>query len=207
MVGAETFWDKTSARYAKSPVKDEDAYRQTLDRTRAYLSPSDSVLEIGCGTGTTALLLAGDVGHITASDISSTMIEIARTKQKAENVTNVEFLHATLTDGEMGDGPYDAVLAFNVLHLLEDAQKVFRRIHQLLRPGGLFISGTVCLREKGSVLSLVATILGKIGLVPYVRSFTISELEECITSEGFELVETDVFFPSPPRRFIVARNA
>jgi ubiquinone/menaquinone biosynthesis C-methylase UbiE len=53
---------------------------KTLDCTRKHLSASDNVLEVGCGTGTTALLLAPSVKQITASDISSRTIEIAREK-------------------------------------------------------------------------------------------------------------------------------
>ncbi|MEM8958930.1 MAG: class I SAM-dependent methyltransferase [Pseudomonadota bacterium] len=74
------FWDKLSTRYAKMPVQNEAAYAATLDQTRTYLSPSDSALEVGCGTGTTALALAPSVARYRATDISGGMIEIARAK-------------------------------------------------------------------------------------------------------------------------------
>ena len=51
------FWDKAAAKYAKSPIEDIEAYNYTIGRTRSYLSPTDRVLEVGCGTGSTALLL------------------------------------------------------------------------------------------------------------------------------------------------------
>lgn len=94
MRDAEEFWDKTAAKYAKSPVKDADSYEQTLERVRAHLAADDTVLEIGCGTGTTALLLADSAKHIIASDISSNMIEIADGKAKEQKVENVAFVHA-----------------------------------------------------------------------------------------------------------------
>ena len=59
MQQAETFWDGAAENYAKSPIRDVEAYNYTLERTRTYLSPTDKVLEVGCGTGSTALLLAG----------------------------------------------------------------------------------------------------------------------------------------------------
>ena len=71
------FWDKIAAKYAKSPIKNMEAYNQTMDRTKSHLAKDDSVLEVGCGTGSTALLLADSVQHITASDISANMIDIA----------------------------------------------------------------------------------------------------------------------------------
>ena len=72
------FWDKAAEKYAKSAIADPDAYEYTLGRTRTYLKPTDNVLELGCGTGSTALVLASDVAKISAVDISKGMLEIAR---------------------------------------------------------------------------------------------------------------------------------
>ncbi|MBB5050595.1 cyclopropane fatty-acyl-phospholipid synthase-like methyltransferase [Afipia massiliensis] len=52
------FWDRSSRKYAVSAIADQAGYERTLDRTRALLGPNDRVLELGCGTGTTALRLA-----------------------------------------------------------------------------------------------------------------------------------------------------
>jgi hypothetical protein len=60
------FWDKRADKYSKSPVKDQENYDRTLDCTRKHLSASDQALEVGCETGTTALLLAPSVKQITA---------------------------------------------------------------------------------------------------------------------------------------------
>jgi len=60
MTHAAAFWDKRAKKYASSPIKNKQAYTETMDRTKAHLSIDDKVLEIGCGTGSTTLLLAGD---------------------------------------------------------------------------------------------------------------------------------------------------
>ena len=78
MQTATRFWDKTAGRCAKMPIRDVEAYEYTLERTRSYLAKTDGVLELGCGTGSTALLLAGSVAGITGNDISPNMIGIAR---------------------------------------------------------------------------------------------------------------------------------
>ena len=84
------FWDKLADKYSNQAVKDMENYNKTLDCTRKHLSARDEVLEVGCGTGTTALLLAPSVKQITASDISSRMIEIAKDKAVAQKVDNVD---------------------------------------------------------------------------------------------------------------------
>ena len=116
MQNAAKFWDRVAQKYTKSPIADMDVYTYTLERTRSYLSPSDNILEVGCGTGSTALLLAGDVRQITASDLSSNMIKIASEKAQDQGISNVKFVTAELFDSAIETGPYDSVLALNLLY-------------------------------------------------------------------------------------------
>lgn len=204
MPDAERFWDKTAERYAKSPVKNMAAYETTLERTRAYLSAGDAALEIGCGTGTTALLLASSVQHITATDISSNMIGIARGKAKDQEVDNVDFVQATLDDGTLDGRSFDAVLAFNLLHLLPELPAALRKIHGLLKPGGVFISKSVCLGEKRWLWQPILYLAQKSGLAPYVNILSVPEIETFIADAGFEILETGLY--PPPSRFVAARK-
>ena len=215
MITAESFWDKAAARYAKSPVKDMTAYNQTLDRTRAWLSVSDRVLEVGCGTGTTALILAEKVREIVASDISAKMIEIARGKAEAQGVSNVDFRQGTLEaspldGGSLGEGPYDVVTAYNFLHLLKDPAAAVARIRGVLKPEGLFISKTVCLAGfslwKRLLIRLLIPVMQLFGKAPYVSFMSVKDVERCISEAGFEILETGDYPASPPCRFIVARK-
>jgi ubiquinone/menaquinone biosynthesis C-methylase UbiE len=200
------FWDKRADKYAKRPVKDQESYNRTLDCTRKHLSASDEVLEVGCGTGTTALLLAPSVKQVTASDISSRMLEIAREKAVAQDVENVRFDHATLFDEALKKGSFDVVMAFNFLHLLEDIPGAVRRINELLKRGGLFISKTVCLAEQSRLWSALLAVLKPLGFAPYVKCLKVAELEGIITGADFEIIETGFHPTSPPSRFVVARK-
>ena len=85
------FWDKVADRYSRRPISDEATYTRKLEVTRDYLQSHMDVLEIGCGTGTTAIAHAPYVKHILATDLSPRMIEIATEKAKAAGIDTVAF--------------------------------------------------------------------------------------------------------------------
>lgn len=201
----EAFWDKAAQKYAKSPVKDMVSYDKTIERTRAYLEPDAHALELGCGTGTTALRLHDAVQHLTATDISSQMIAIARDKARNQGAGNVTFCHADLND-DLGKGPYDAVMAFNLLHLVEDLPTALAGIHAMLKPGGVFISKSGCLGEKGWYLRVLVGAMRAMGKAPFVANLTISDLDTQVKQAGFAIAETRTFPGMVSNRFIVARK-
>jgi SAM-dependent methyltransferase len=62
----------------------------------------------------------------------------------ARKLPNVSFAKATIFDEGLERESFDEVLAFNILHLLEDAPQALRRIGEMLRPGVLLVSVTPC---------------------------------------------------------------
>ncbi len=206
MTQSARFWDKIATRYAASPIKNVDNYNRTMERTRAHLSADDRVLEVGCGTGSTALLLSEHVAHVTASDVSGAMIEIANAKAREAEAGNVTFMRAELFDHAPGAGTFDAVLAFNFLHLVPDTEAAVRHIATLVKPGGVFISKTVCLGRKRWVLGPIVGAMRLIGKAPYVNFVNAAKLEAEIAEAGFEIVESTTFDGAPDSRFIVARK-
>lgn len=91
---AQAFWDRIAPKYAYRPVDDPGAYEEKLALVASLLQPDDSVLEIGCGTGTTALRLAPGVAHYTATDGAGAMVGIANAKLGSSAPANVTFLRA-----------------------------------------------------------------------------------------------------------------
>ena len=200
------FWDRRAAAYAKQPIRDEAAYAQTLDRVRAHLTPSDRVLEIGCGTGTTALALAANAGHILATDYSAEMIGIAAGKARAAGVTNVEFRTTTLDDPALTPGSFDVVMAMNFLHLVGDVAETIRRIRRLVRAGGIFVSKTPCVGEQGLLLRVAIPVMRAVGVAPFVSFVTERGLVEDIGGAGFELIETGMYPRKARSFFVVAKR-
>ena len=188
MARPSKFWDKVAERYAKKPVPDEAVYQQKLKVTREYLRPSMEVLEIGCGTGSTAIAHAPYVEHVRATDISAKMIEIAQAKAKARNVENVTFEQAAVEDLDVPAESMDAVLALSVLHLLENKEETIAEVHRMLKPGGVFVTSTVCLGDTMKFFKLIGPVGRFLGLMPLVRVFTERELAASLTGDGlFEI--------------------
>lgn len=203
------FWDRTSRNYAKAAIADQAGYERTLERTRALLSPDRRVLELGCGTGTTALRLARDVQTYLATDISTAMIAIADQKRAANPVPALAFRAATADVLVRETVQFDAVLAFNYLHLIRDVPGTLRAIHALLETGGLFVSKTPCLGNMNPLIRLVLLPgMRAIGKAPYVSVFTATALDREIRAAGFELVATEDHSTkgTGARPYIVARK-
>lgn len=208
MKSNDAFWDKIAGKYALQPISNMDAYLQTMERVQSYLSPQLRVLELGCGTGGTALHLAPHAGHILATDFSGGMIEQAKARDGAENV---EFRQADPLDPSLQDGAFDVVMGFNLFHLVENQAEVFARIHDLLAPGGIFISKSPCLAERSlgwkfGLLKHLIPVMQWVGKAPYVRFESIAGLEAAITKAGFRIVETGNYPVRPPNHFVVAER-
>lgn len=91
MKNSAKFWNRFAKRYSKQAIADEVSYQKKLEITQKYLQADMEVLEIGCGTGSAAILHAPYVKYIRAIDVSSKMIEIAQAKADAENIENISF--------------------------------------------------------------------------------------------------------------------
>jgi ubiquinone/menaquinone biosynthesis C-methylase UbiE len=202
------FWDRIARKYANDKIKDMAGYERTIERTRQLLRSADNVLEIGCGTGTTALALAPYVSRISASDASSEMITIAREKAAAQSCQNAEFAVATAGHVPGPDGARDAVLAFNVLHLIGDRASALAQIERQLKPGGLFISKTPCLSEMNPMIRYAVPVAQIFGKAPFVSFFTATKLEAEIKAAGFAIIarERHGSERKDPRIFIVAQK-
>ncbi len=198
------FWNKIAQKYAASPIEDVPAYEASLKRVFARLSPNDHVLELGCGTGSTALRLSEYAAKITATDFSAEMIRIAKSKQSDTQFTNVDF---QVVDAQSpSDGlTYDVVCAFNLVHLLPDFDAGMQHIKSQIKPGGLFISKTPCLGEMSRFMPVVIWLMQRVGKAPFVSNFTITQLEAKLRDAGFELIESETYGKAGRSRFIVAR--
>ena len=165
-MNSSKFWDKIAPRYAKDKIKDFESYERKLKISQEYFSKEMNVLEIGCGTGMTAVIHSPFVNHYHATDISSGMIEIAKNRAKENQIENISFEVSDISNLSAKDDSKDAVLAMSVLHLLENTNKNIQTIHKKLKTGGLFISSTICLGDKMKYLKAIIPLMRLIGYAP-----------------------------------------
>ena len=114
------------------------------------LSPStgSNVLDLGCGTGFLANVLAervGPDGKVTAVDPDKERIKIAQ--QKYGGRENIEFLDGS--SKSFPSGPYDTVFSNHVTHWIKDKESAFRNVYENLKVGGRF--AFVCSENNASL--------------------------------------------------------
>ncbi|WP_316861535.1 class I SAM-dependent methyltransferase [uncultured Cohaesibacter sp.] len=207
MPTAKEFWETEADKYVARPIANMPAYEMTMERTRAYLKPDDKVLEMGCGSGNTAMLLSRHVSHIWANDLCSRFIEIGSSKAREKNITNIDFIEGDIMAPELDNhAPYDCLLAFNLIHLFKDIPGAIERMHALIKPGGIFISKTGCLSGMRGLLRIPIAIMQVFGKAPHVSFVSASKLEAIMRTQGFEILESRTFPKAGGSQFIIARK-
>ena len=199
------FWDNLAERYSRKPVPNLASYQRKLDITKARLRPTDVILDVGCGTGSLALELAPGVAHVHALDYSAAMIEIGRRKATAQKVTNVTFHQKTLAEPNLFEPEqFDGVCAYNILHLVEDRDATVSKIVEYLKPGGFFISSTVCLGDSIIPYRPILSLMRTFGKAPMVRVFNADTLLRELGDVGFVDIATQDVGAKKTIAFVVA---
>jgi 2-polyprenyl-3-methyl-5-hydroxy-6-metoxy-1,4-benzoquinol methylase len=206
----DKFWDSMANNLDKTEKRLEQIFIKVLKNTKTYLNVEDVVLDYGCGTGLICNEIAGNVKKIYAIDISSKMLDIAKRRAVARNIENIDFAQTDIFDTRYERESFDVILAFGILHYLEDNMQAIQRITELLKPGGLFISSTPCLAEKMTFSTKLQfypyLLLSKTGWIPSMKRFTISELNGLIASEHLQIVKTENIYYKITGLFNVAKK-
>ncbi len=202
---SENFWDKLSKNYDKQAI--DKAYKLIIDKSKKYFKSHDTILDFGCATGLYDMAFANHVKEIQAFDISAKMIDIAREKAIKNQIDNITFSHTTLFDNTYKASSFDSILALNILLYFEDSEKVLNRMNKLLKPNGLIITSTACLKERrtfiGVTSSSIIYILKQLKILPYLKFFTMAELEDKIENCGFKMIEKGILIEKPATEYYI----
>jgi demethylmenaquinone methyltransferase/2-methoxy-6-polyprenyl-1,4-benzoquinol methylase len=165
----------------------------------ALVEPGDSVLDLGCGTGALAVLLAGKGALVTGLDISASMLgQAARRVSEGGLGEFIELRESGVVDLDSAfpDAAFDTAVSVLVFSELAEEERAYALTEcmRILRPGGrLLIADEVM---PGSALGRAATWLFRLpfAILAYVLTQNttrrVAGLEQCIAQAGFRIVET-----------------
>jgi len=139
---SEGYWDAQAAGFDDEPdhgLLDPAVRAAWRDMLVARLPPAPAVVtDLGCGTGTLAVLLAQTGHRVRGLDLSKKMVAAAAAKARAADV-RAEFARGDASAPPYAPASADVVLARHVLWALPDPAAALARWVALLRPGGRLV--------------------------------------------------------------------
>jgi ubiquinone/menaquinone biosynthesis C-methylase UbiE len=140
---AVEMWNDEAATFddaADHGLRDPEVRAAWRDLLLSVLpSPPARVADLGCGTGSLALLLAAEGYAVDGVDFSPEMIRRAREKAVPTSGPGVTFTEADADDPPLEPGGYDVVLCRHVLWAMPDPAATLQRWTGLLVPGGRLV--------------------------------------------------------------------
>lgn len=104
------------------------------------LQAGERVVDVGCGAGFDTLVAArsvGPEGSVIGVDMTTEMLEKARTNAGLVEADNVDLREGFAEQLPVDDAWADVVISNGVLNLCADKRAAFDEIHRVLRPGGV----------------------------------------------------------------------
>ncbi len=173
----EDGYDRLAPRFEEWSSGADTVVPWFLDEILQRLPAGADVLELGCGSGTVAAVLA-DGRSYTGVDLSEGQLARAR-----ERLPEKTFLHGDLTRISFPDEAFDAVVAFYVFNHVPQAEQrpTFERIFRWLRPGGRLMLSLGASNTEDEVQE------DWIGVPMFFAGFEPDANEQALLDAGFEL--------------------
>jgi SAM-dependent methyltransferase len=160
------FWNGPAGEAWARNADDQDRELRDLGATALdalAVAPGASVLDVGCGPGTTTVALAervGATGRVVGVDVSAPLLAMAR--HRAAGLANVSFVEADAQTVTPPGSPFDAVFSRFGVMFFEDPEAAFANLHQATSPEGRL--GFVCWQKPEANPWFLAPMMAIAGL-------------------------------------------
>ena len=177
-------------------------WSRRVEMLTGKLNDGMEVLELGCGTGFFTKEIIKKHVHLTAIDISTELIDIAK---KDIFGSNVEFLIENAYQMTFPNQRFDAVLGSSVLHHLE-VELALSEIYRVLKPGGyMLFTEPNMMNPQIALQKNVPALKRRLGDSPDETAFFIWSVRKKLKKAGFtgiKIVPFDFLHPGIPEGLI-----
>lgn len=135
MLSTSEPWNLVANGYAETTMQMLAQYAEEAIAA-SELKHGAVVLDVACGPGTLALVIAREVGHVYGIDFSEPMLDIFRQNAARAGHSNITIQHGDAQALPYPDEMFDAAFSMFGLMFFPDRSKGFAEIHRTLKPGG-----------------------------------------------------------------------
>jgi len=203
----EKYWSRFSATYDKNQeyVVGKDFLNEVkinIDK----LTDLGAVLELGCGTGYFTESIVKNSKHVFATDLSEELLENA--KKRLSSIKNITLQKENCYSISFESEKFDTVFMANVIHVIENPQKVLQESYRILKDNGLIVitSFTNHGMKLLEIIKLGFRFIKVWGKPPRHTHFSPDSLCSLIESTGFSIEESRVLGDKTKSVFIIGKK-
>ena len=151
----KTFWDRFAFLYDTLQLANRSVEKGIAAAVRGEIKKGMRVMDCAAGTGKYSLAAAENAIHVTCTDFSKEMLICAMKNARKANIRNISFARRDIYSLKDADEKYDAVIAANVMHLLDDPKRAVTELIRVTKKGGKVIIPTFLQGEHTSMKLLL----------------------------------------------------
>ena len=145
------------------------------------------VLDVGCGLGGAAFLMAREhQARVTGVDLTEEIVDLARKRQQEQGITGVDFIQGDIHALDFAPESFDVIWSRETLLHVPEKEKLFNKFHYWLAPGG-HLSITDYARRQGRGSRLFEEYVEESGY-PLPE---LSQYENIVSGAGFSEVDVE----------------
>lgn len=181
------FWDRAAIFYDLfGYIYNGKVNKRLCAAVLELIEGGDRVLECACGTGMISAAAAPKCRGLTATDYSEGMLKLA--KRRLRRFDNAKVCFADITKLDFDDESFDAVIAANVIHLLDDPRTALDELSRVCKKDGKLIIPTYIGREGSKSGKAFVRSAAKAG-VGFKMQFTLESYRAFFEDSGFSNVK------------------